>query len=124
MNLLDSSGWLEYFADGPQAGRFAPLLRMVGEVVVPTIVLYEVFKVILRERGEAEALRAAAAMRQGMVVDATEEVALLAAKLSLEHHLPMADSIIYTTARLHGAVLWTMDEHFVGLQNVKYFPGG
>ena len=122
MNLLDSSGWLEFFSDGPLAGRFAPLLRDAGEILVPTIVIYEVFKVILRERGEAAALQAAAAMRQGVVVDATEEVALLAARSSLEHRLPMADSIIFTTARLHGATIWTMDEHFAAIPGVKYFP--
>lgn len=121
MNLLDSSGWLEYFVDGPLADRFAPLLKDPGDILVPTIVIYEVFKVILRERGEAEALRAAAAMRQGVVAEVTEEGALVAAKISLENRLPMADSIILAIARMQDATLWTMDEHFRGLPGVKYF---
>ena len=124
MNLLDSSGWLEFFADGPVAGRFEPLLKEPAELLVPTIVIYEVFKVIVRERGESEGLLAAAAMRQGVIVEITEEVALLAARTSLEHRLPMADSIILTIARMHGATLWTMDEHFAELPQVRYFPPG
>ena len=122
MNLLDSSGWLEFFADGPLADRFAPLLKAPDRLVVPTIVVYEVFKVLLRERGETEALQAAGAMRQCQIVEITEEIALLAARASHEERLPMADSIILTVARMHGATIWTMDEHFADLPQVKYFP--
>jgi predicted nucleic acid-binding protein len=124
VNLLDSSGWLEFFADGPLAGRFSPLLRKPGKLLVPAVVIYEVFKVALRERGESEALRVAGAMHQGLVVDVTEEMALLAARASLEHRLPMADAMTLTVARMHGATLWTMDEHFAGLPQVRYFPPG
>jgi predicted nucleic acid-binding protein len=90
MNLIDSSGWLEFFADGPNAGDFAGPLRKIEEVVVPTICLYEVFKVVLRERSEDEALEAVALMRQGKVVDLSPELALQAAKASLDHKIPMA----------------------------------
>jgi predicted nucleic acid-binding protein len=90
MNLIDSSGWLEFFADGPSAGDSARPLRKIEEVVVPTICLYEVFKVVLRERSEDEALEAVALMRQGKVVDLSPELALQAAKASLDHKIPMA----------------------------------
>lgn len=123
MNVLDSSAWLEFFADGPLAGRFASIAAEPASLLVPTIALYEVFKVVLRERGETEALQAVAAMRQGAVVDVTEEIALLAARVSLAHQLPMADSLILATSRLHDATLWTMDEHFQGLSHVRYFSG-
>lgn len=121
MNLLDSSAWLEFFADGPLAGRFAPIAAESASLIVPTVVLYEVFKVVLRERGETEALQVVAAIRQGTVVDITEEIALVAARVSLAHRLPMADSFILATARLHDATLWTMDEHFKDLPQVRYF---
>jgi predicted nucleic acid-binding protein len=123
VNVLDSSAWLEFFADGPLAGKFTSIAAEPGSLIVPTIVLYEVFKVVLRERGETEALQAVAAMRQGAVVEVTEEIALLAARVSLTSQLPMADSLILATARLHDATLWTMDDHFRGLPYVRYFSG-
>lgn len=123
MNLLDSSAWLEFFADGPLAGKFSPIAADPASVLVPTIVIYEVFKVVLRERGETEALQAVAALRQGTVVEVAEEIALLGARASLAHRLPMADSLILATAQVHDATLWTMDEHFKGLPQVRYFSG-
>jgi len=121
VNLLDSSAWLEFFADGALAGKFAAITSEPTAVLVPTVVLYEVFKVVLRERGETAAIQAVAALRQGKVVDVTEEIALVAARASLAHRLPMADSLILATARLHGATLWTMDEHFKDLPRVRSF---
>lgn len=121
MNLVDSSGWLEYFSDGPSAASFGKALMDSENLIVPTICLYEVFKVVLRERGEDEALQAIALMRQGKVVDLTYEIAIQVAKISLEHKIPMADSIILTTARIHKATIWTMDEDFKDLPAVKYF---
>lgn len=115
MNVVDSSGWLEYFADGPNAGKFAPPLEDRASLVVPSITIYEVFKVVCRQRGEDAALQAAALMQQGTVVELAPSLAMIAAKTSLEFSLPMADSIILATARLHGALLWTQDEHFSGL---------
>lgn len=122
MNVVDSSGWLEYFADAPNASHFAKPLQTKSKLIVPTICLFEVFKVVLRERGEDAALQAAALMRQGMAVDFDASLALLAAQNSLTHKLPMADSIILTTAQAYRATLWTLDDHFQGLPNVRYFP--
>ena len=91
-------------------------------MVVPTITLYEVFKVVVRESSENEALLATAAMQKGEVVDLTPSLALAAAKLSLKHSLPMADSIILATARQYDATVWTLDSDFKNLNGVKYFP--
>jgi predicted nucleic acid-binding protein len=124
MNIVDSSGWLEYFADGPNAEHFAEPLSDVASLVVPAITLYEVFKVVCRQRGEDAALQAIALMQQGQVVDLNGPLALLAAKISLEMKLPMADSIILATARSHEAVLWTQDVDFADLEGVRYFPKG
>ncbi len=122
MNIVDSSGWLEYFANGPNAKRFLSALKDTESLVVPVITIYEVFKVVLRERGENEALQAAAAMQNAPVVDVTAKLALSAAKLSLQHSLPMADCIILATAQLHDATIWTQDADFKDMPGVKYFP--
>lgn len=120
MNLLDSSGWLEYFTNGKNAEVFAPVVRDVETVIVPTICMYEVFKVILRETNQSLALQAIAAMEEGEVVDLNQEIAISAAKFSHHKQLPMADSIIYTIAQKRDATLWTQDADFKGLADVKY----
>lgn len=120
MNVVDSSGWLEYFGNGRNADFFAPIVQDLASLVVPTVSLYEVFKRILLERTESEALQAVAVMHQGKVVDLTETVALTAAKLSLQHKLPMADALILATAKSFNATLWTQDSDFEGLPNVQY----
>ena len=120
MNVVDSSAWLEFFADGPNARIFAEPLEQADLLLVPSVCLYEVFKTVLRQRGEPAALQAVALMRQGHVVELTERIALLAAELSLQKKLPMADSIILATARLHDAHIWTQDSDFEGLENVTY----
>jgi len=122
MNLVDSSAWLEYFSDGPNAAAFERALKDADNLLVPTLCLYEVFKVVLRERGESEALQAVALMRQGKVVDLTAEIALLGARTSLDFRIPLADSIILATGRLHGAVIWTQDADFKDIKGVKYIP--
>jgi len=122
VNIVDSSGWLEYFADGPNADRFATPLGNVAELLVPSVTLYEVFKIICRQRGEDAALQAVAMMQQGRVVELSSSIALLAAKLSLDVKTPMADSIILATAQIHAAVLWTQDNDFEGISGVNYFP--
>ena len=122
MNVVDSSGWLEFFANGPNAGNFALPLADRTTLVVPTITIYEVFKVVCRQRGEDSALQAAALMQQGKSVMLSPSQAMVAAQTSIETGLPMADSIILATARLHKAILWTQDEHFRGLPDVRYFP--
>jgi len=120
VNVVDSSGWLEYFADGPNAAFFAPAIEATRELLVPTLSLYEVFRRVLQQRGEDQALQAVALMQQGEIVDLTAAVALPAAKASIERGLPMADSIMLVTARLHGATLWTQDADFDGVEGVKY----
>ena len=122
MNILDSSGWLAYFADEPNAKHFLTPLNDPAALVVPTVTIYEVFKVILRESSEDDALQAFAAMQKGTVVDITAPLAIAASKLSLEHNLPMADSIILATAREFNALLWTQDSDFKDIGNVRYFP--
>ncbi len=120
MNVVDSSAWLEFFADGPNARIFAEPLEQADLLLVSSVCLYEVFKTVLRQQGEPAALQAVALMRQGHVVELTERIALLAAELSLQEKLPMADSIILATARLHDAHIWTQDSDFEGLENVAY----
>lgn len=120
MNVVDSSGWLEYFADAPNADFFAPPIEDIPNLLVPTISILEVFKKVLQQRGEGEALETVALMHQGMVVDLTAPLALSAAKLGLELNLPLADSIILATARANRAILWTQDSDFRDLEGVKY----
>lgn len=121
MNVVDSSAWLEYFADGPNADHFAPATEDIDQLVVPSISLLEVFKRVLRQRDETTALQAAAMMQQGQVVDLDTGLALDAAKLGIDLKLPLADSIILATARRHQAELWTQDSDFKGLEGVHYF---
>ncbi len=120
MNVVDSSGWLEYFADGPNAAFFATPLADAAELVVPAISIYEVFKRILQQRDETSALQAVALMQQGYVVDLDGSLAMSAAKLSVDLKLPMADSLILATARQFGAVLWTQDADFAALPDIRY----
>lgn len=122
MNVVDSSGWLEYLVDGPQAAEFLEPLSDSPNLIVPTICLYEVFKVVLRERGEEKAVQAIAIMLRGNVVDLNDTIAVQAAKVSLEKKLPMADSIVIATADAFDAVIWTQDQHFAELPQTRYFP--
>ena len=120
MNVVDSSGWLEYFADGPNADFFAPPIEATTELIVPSVSLCEVFKRILQQRGEGDALLAVAAMQQGSVVPLDEIIALEAARLSAKFKLSMADSLIFATAQMHDAVLWTQEEDFENMASVRY----
>ena len=122
MNVVDSSAWLEYFADGPNASRFAQAIQAVPELLVPTIVLLEVTRRVHQQRGEDAALQAAAVLHQGEIIPLDSALALAAAHLGVTKRLPLADSIILATARQHDAILWTMDADFDGLPGVKYFP--
>ncbi|MCY3605359.1 MAG: type II toxin-antitoxin system VapC family toxin [Gammaproteobacteria bacterium] len=122
LNLVDSSGWIEYIAEGPNAGIYAEPLSDTNRLIVPTICVYEVFRVVLRRRGEDNALRAAALMNQGREVPLTSALALEAARLAHELGLAMSDGIILATARLTGATLWTQDVDFAGIPRVRYFP--
>ncbi len=120
MNVVDSSGWLEYLADGANAEFFAGPIEDSAELVVPSISIYEVFKRVVQQRDERVALEAVAAMQQGTLVDLDVTLALEAARLSATLKLPMADSIILATAQAWNAMLWTQDEHFRGLPGVQY----
>jgi predicted nucleic acid-binding protein len=122
MNVVDSSGWLEYFADGPNARRFGPPLKDADSLIVSVVSIYEVFKVALRERGENDALQAMMAMQRGKVVDVTPTLAIAASRLSLKYHLAMADSLILATAQAYDAVVWTQDREFRKVPGVEFFP--
>jgi predicted nucleic acid-binding protein len=120
MNLVDSCGWLEYFANGPNADFFAPAIEDTPSLIVPSLCLFEVFKRVLQQRNESDALRAVAVMRQGECIDLDAHLALTAARLSAETKLAMVDSVILATARQHQATLWTQDAQFEGIADVRY----
>lgn len=121
MNVVDSSGWIEFFVDGPNASAFEEPIQATAELIVPSIGLLEVFRFVLREGGESPALQVVAVMRQGRVIDLDGEIALLAGQLGLEHELPLADSVVYATARREGAEVWTQDSDLEGLPGVHFF---
>lgn len=120
MNVIDSSGWLEYFADGSNADFFAPAIERPTSLLVPSISLLEVFKRVLQQRDESAALQAVALMQQGQVVDLDGAIALTAARLGTDFGLPLADSVILATARHFNATVWTQDADFDGLSAVRF----
>lgn len=120
LNVVDTSGWLEYLADTPQAEHFATAIEDTEHLLVPAIVMYEVFKKVMIGAGEDRAIQAIGFLRQGRVLVVDEPVSMLAARLSVQHKLPMADALIYATAQLHGATVLTQDAHFQGLPGVRY----
>jgi len=120
MNLVDSCGWLEFFSDGPNADFYAAAIERVETLIVPSICLLEVFKKVLNDRGEDAAIEAVALMNQGRVVDLDASIAVSAAKIGADRGLPLADSVILATAKAKGAVIWTQDSDFEGIEGVKY----
>jgi len=120
VNVVDSLGWLEYLADGPNADFFANSIVATADLLVPTLTLYEVFKRVLQQRGEGDALQSVALMQQGMIVELSVSLALSAARINLNDGIPMADSIMLATARAHGATLWSQDSDFENIAGVKY----
>ena len=122
MNVVDSSGWLEYFEGGKNAKKFITPIKETEMLVVPTICIYEVSKVILRESDENHLLQALAAIQKGQVIDLSPLISTSAAKISLQYKLPMAGSIIYATAKNYNATLWTQDVDFRGMPDVNYIP--
>lgn len=120
MNLVDSSGWLEYFADGPNADFFARPIRDVKELIVPTLCIFEVFRSILKRRGEGDALQAVAVMQQGAVDLLTVPLTLDSARVSANERLPLAHSIMVATARAYGGTLWTQDPRLENVEGVRY----
>lgn len=121
MNIVDSSGWLEYFEGSKSAKYFASLIKDPKALLVPVITIYEVFKRVLVQRGHVAALQSIAYMTQGEVVEVDTSLCIQAAHLSVQHDLPMADSLILATAQQHQATIWTMDSDFKGIQGVKYY---
>ena len=122
MNVVDSSGWLEYFADTANAENFAGPITDTGRLIVPSISLLEVFKRVLQQRDQDMALQVVALMKQGKVVPLDESLALQAAKLGSEYRLPLADSVMLATARHYEAILWTQDADFKDMPGVRFFP--
>lgn len=120
MNVVDSSAWLEYFAEGANASFFATAIETTDELIVPTITIYEVFKRVLQQRNEKDALQAVAVMKQGTSVELSDTLALNAAKISATMKIPMADSIVLATARAYKATLWTQDADFDGISGVQF----
>ncbi len=120
MNLVDSCGWLEYFADGPNADFFTPPLGDAENLIVPSICILEVFKRVLQQKGEDYALQAVALMQQGQIIDLNISIALSAARLGYEYRLPLADSVILATAHSYNAIIWTQDADFENIEGVKY----
>jgi predicted nucleic acid-binding protein len=121
MNIVDSSCWLEYFANSPVGDKVSSAIEDLQSLVVPSITLLEVFKKVLKERDEDSALLAVAHMRQGTVVKLDSDLSIYAAKVSVENNLALADSIIYATAKKYQGILWTQDKHFKNLDGVRYF---
>jgi predicted nucleic acid-binding protein len=124
VNVVDSSGWIEFALDGPKAGVFEAPLADVESLIVPSISIFEVYRFALRERGRDTALSLAASMRQGRVIDLDAGLAVEAAERATSLRLPLADAIIYTIAQVEGATLWTQDAHFEGLEGVEFVPSG
>lgn len=120
MNVVDSSGWVEYFTKGSKAKLFIPPVRDLENLLIPSICIYEVFKRLALDMGEENALQAVGVMSYGRVIELDRKIAIDAAQLSLELKLAMADSIILATAREYDATLWTQDAHFKGIDGVKY----
>jgi toxin FitB len=120
VNLVDSSAWLEYFADGPNADFFAPAIERTRDLLVPTIVVFEVYQRVLQQRQERAALEAVSVLQHGQLIELTASLAIAAARISQHEKLPMADSIILATARARNATIWTQDSDFQEMDRVKY----
>ena len=120
MNVVDSSGWLEYFADGPNAEFFSKPIQDIDRLIVPTLSIFEVFKRIVQQRGESDGLQAVAVMQQGTIVDLTLTLALDSVRVSMDKNLPLADSVMLATAQSHNAKFWTQDADFDKVEGVEY----
>jgi len=120
MTIIDSSGWLEYFIGGPNSDFFSKAIKNNPEIIIPAIILYEIWKKIAREKGEDTAIELVAQLKRYEIVPLDENLSIYAAKISSEYRLAMADSIIYATAKKYNAILWTQDSDFKDLKNVRY----
>jgi predicted nucleic acid-binding protein len=121
MNLVDSSGWLEYLADGKNAKFFASVIENTDELIVSVINIYEIYNKVLLEKDENTAIQVVGLMQQAKVIDVTPSIAIQSAKYSYQFKIPMADSIIYSTARMNDSIIWTQDVDFKNLEGVKYY---
>jgi predicted nucleic acid-binding protein len=121
MNIVDSSFWIEYFAGTDAGNTVSKIIENTNDLIIPSITLYEVFKKLLLETSEDDALLCMAHMKQGKIINLNDELAFSAANLSIEFKLPMADSIIYATTVKYNCILWTQDHHFSNLDSVKFF---
>ncbi|HEX7557274.1 MAG TPA: type II toxin-antitoxin system VapC family toxin [Leptolinea sp.] len=121
MNLIDSSGWFEYFINSSNARHFVPVIENMDELIISPLNFFEIYKRVQREFGADEANRAVGFLKNARVVDISTSIALAAAELSKIHHLHMADSFLLATAQSEDAVLWTMDSHFKDIPGVQYF---
>ncbi len=121
MNLVDSSGWLEYLADGKNAKFFATAIENTEELIISVVNVFEIYKKVLKEKDENSAIQVIGLMQQAKVIDVTPSLAIQAAKYSLQYKIPMADSIIYATAKMNDSIVWTQDVDFKDLDGVKYF---
>ena len=124
MNVVDSSGWVEYFTNGKNSRIFAPPIQDAENLLVPSICIYEVFKRLKLDLGEESALQAIGVMSYGRVVELDRKIAMDAAQVSLQFKLAMADSIILATSREYAATLWTQDAHFKDVEDVNYIEKG
>ena len=122
MNLVDTSGWIEYFNDGPYASYFLEAIHDMNNVIVPTLCFYEVFSHVMTELSDAEALQVVAFMQQARSFDLTDAVAVLAARLSSKHNIPLSPGVTLATAQLNNAIIWTQDPFLKDFPNVKYYP--
>jgi predicted nucleic acid-binding protein len=120
MNVVDSSAWIEFFTGGPNAKFFEQAILDREELIVPTMVLLEVYKHIRRHQGRDQALTAVAGMKQGQIQELDERLALYAGEIGVEYRLPLADSVIFATARSFEATLWTQDSDFEGMESVRF----
>ena len=122
MNIVDSSCWIEYLMGTEIGAKVASVIENPGELVVPTITLYEVYKKLLAEKDEEYALNVVSYMQTGTVIDLNAGLSLSAVQVNRKHKLPMADSIIYATSLYHQAVIFSCDKHFKDIPNIQYFP--
>jgi predicted nucleic acid-binding protein len=122
-NLVDTSAWLEYFTNGPNAEYFAKAIEDTDNLIVSVINIYEIYKKILTDKSKSDALEAIALLMQGTVIDFNIDLAIKASQISKEHKLPMADSILLATALKYNSILWTQDQHFENISDIiRYKP--
>lgn len=122
MNVVDSSGWIEFFQAGTNGPIFKPVIEQRDQLMVPVIALYEVHKILSRKLPEYAVNQALDVMRLGRVIDLTDRRAIAASLIAAKHKLAMADAVMYSIAREYKAMFWTQDVDYQGLESVRYCP--